>query len=292
MKIPAIAFVFVWSLSCTTPVKDHQKMEVIHVPTVTYEHDDVIDFDRYSGSCYISEIDPTSMGPFQVIHSTEEPGFSIYYPDALDKGIKFPVIAWANGMNIMGGFTDIHYGRILRKLASHGYVVIASHSPDMGYGSRLIGGLDTIASKNFDPSHKFYGKLLIDDFGVLGHSLGGTEASLAENDDDVVAVVNIMGVSLDSRKPTAFISGDKDRFRELVDVSFFEAKGEAFKAIIKGADHTHLGGNQGMDKMAEISLGWFNCHICGDVKSCRMFMPKTGKFAKDKQLKDVCFKFL
>ncbi len=115
------------------------------------------------------------------------------YPKQLSSTQKHGVIVWGPG----GGTEPGAYGGMIRRLASHGFVVIAlSISP--GDASQAMKAIDWLEQKNKDSNDPFYQKLELTKVGCSGHSMGGLESEQA--------------AIKDKRVYTAFLnnSGDKN----------------------------------------------------------------------------------
>ena len=115
------------------------------------------------------------------------------YPKQLSSTQKHGVIVWGPG----GGTEPGAYGGMIRRLASHGFVVIAlSVSP--GDASQAMKAIDWLEQKNKDSNDPFYQKLELTKVGCSGHSMGGLESEQA--------------AIKDKRVYTAFLnnSGDKN----------------------------------------------------------------------------------
>lgn len=93
------------------------------------------------------------------------------YPKQLSETQKHAVVMWGPG----GGSDPKDYGGIIKRLASHGFVVVAiPQSP--GDASQGKPALDWLESKNKDPNDPLYNKLDMTKVGASGHSMGGLES--------------------------------------------------------------------------------------------------------------------
>ena len=96
------------------------------------------------------------------------------YPSQLSNDRKHGVIVWGPG----GGTEPGAYEGIIRRLASHGFVVIAiSSSP--GDASKAIAALNWLEEKNRANDGPLAGKLDMNTVGCSGHSMGGLESEQA-----------------------------------------------------------------------------------------------------------------
>ena len=159
------------------------------------------------------------------------------YPKQLSSTRKHGVIVWGPG----GGTEPGAYGGMIRRLASHGFVVIAlSVSP--GDASQAIKAIDWLEAKNKDLNDPFYQKLELTKVGCSGHSMGGLESEQA--------------AIKDKRVFTAFLnnSGDKN--------------GGVIKNFPEGKTAAVLYGEVGMEKPNAIK----DYETATNVKSCLIEM--------------------
>ena len=104
---------------------------------------------------------------------------------------KHAIVVWGPG----GGTAPSAYEGMIRRLASHGFVVIAlKESP--GDASQAIKALDWLDQQNKDSSSPLFGKLDMNTVGCSGHSMGGLESEQA--------------VIKDRRVLTAFLNNSGD----------------------------------------------------------------------------------
>ena len=87
---------------------------------------------------------------------------------------KHAVVVWGPG----GGTKPSAYEGMIRRLASHGFVVIAlKESP--GNATQAIKALDWLDGLNKDSGSPLFGKLDMNTVGCSGHSMGGLESEQA-----------------------------------------------------------------------------------------------------------------
>lgn len=123
-------------------------------------------------------------------NTADNGGGVLCYPKQLSNTKKHGVILWGPG----GGSSPNDYEGIIRRLASHGFVVVAtSESPDGT--NRGIPALDWLAKKNTTQGDVLYGKLDMTKVGASGHSMGGLQSEkMLINDKRVItAVLNNSG---------------------------------------------------------------------------------------------------
>lgn len=94
---------------------------------------------------------------------------------------KHAVVIWGPG----GGTAPGAYEGIIRRLASHGFVVLAlSSSP--GDGSKAIAAMNWLDEQNKNAASPLFGKLDMNTVGCSGHSMGGLESERALIKDERV----------------------------------------------------------------------------------------------------------
>ena len=87
---------------------------------------------------------------------------------------KHAIVVWGPG----GGTKPSAYEGMIRRLASHGFVVIAlKESP--GNATQAIKALDWLDGLNKDSGSPLFGKLDMNTVGCSGHSMGGLESEQA-----------------------------------------------------------------------------------------------------------------
>lgn len=164
------------------------------------------------------------------------------YPEQLSSDQKHGVVVWGPG----GGTEPGAYEGMIRRLASHGFVVIAlSVSP--GDASQASKAIDWLENKNKDSNDPFYQKLELTKVGCSGHSMGGLESEQA--------------AIKDTRVFTAFLnnSGDKN--------------GGVIKNFPKEKTAAVLYGEVGMEKPNAIK----DYETATDIKSCLIEMTGGPK---------------
>ena len=103
---------------------------------------------------------------------------------------KHAVVIWGPG----GGTAPSAYEGMIRRLASHGFVVLAlSSSP--GDGSKAIAAMNWLDDQNKNAASPLFGKLDMNTVGCSGHSMGGLESERALIKDDrvITAFLNNSG---------------------------------------------------------------------------------------------------
>ena len=86
-------------------------------------------------------------------------GYIVYYPSNIDQltgadlNANFLLVGWANGMTVgQGGAwgSDLVYGRTIKTVASHGYIVVAAQVEGMqgSKGTQVAQGVEQVISNS------------------------------------------------------------------------------------------------------------------------------------------------
>ncbi|MBM7557293.1 carboxypeptidase regulatory-like domain-containing protein [Halanaerobacter jeridensis] len=113
----------------------------------------------------------SNSGSFEVKSSNRtgpNNNFALLYPSNLEQG-PYPVITWGNGT---GAIPEFYWG-LLKNLASHGFIVIASRSTNTGSGAEMIEGVNWLLEENNNPTSKFHATIDSNNISAAGHSQGG-----------------------------------------------------------------------------------------------------------------------
>ncbi|KAA9376016.1 cellulose-binding protein [Microbispora cellulosiformans] len=125
-------------------------------------------------------------GPYPADYetSTSLPNHTIYRPGTLPSE-KMPIFVWGNGGCSANGTGQLPF---LREIASYGFLVIASGSPN-GSGSTtsqmLTQSIDWAVAENSRQGGKYNGRLDTSKIAVGGWSCGGLEAYAVSNDSRI-----------------------------------------------------------------------------------------------------------
>ncbi len=102
--------------------------------------------------------------------------YVVFYPmDLSAVGFKHPIVTWGNGT----GAAPAQYSVLLTHVASWGFVVIASTSPNTGTGKEMLAGEDYLVAASAEAESPFFGTLDVDHIGAMGHSQGADGAAQA-----------------------------------------------------------------------------------------------------------------
>jgi hypothetical protein len=102
--------------------------------------------------------------------------YEVFYPSAIASTPgRAPLLTWGNGTDA----TPDEYRVLLDHLASWGFVVVASTSPNTGTGTEMLAGEDYLVASDADPTSPFYRRLDVAHVGAIGHSQGADGAAHA-----------------------------------------------------------------------------------------------------------------
>jgi len=157
--------------------------------------------------------DPSMPGPFATVTENNvgpaagvgadggaPVAFTLFRPmDLAQGGLCHPVVTWGNGT----GTSPTIYRTLLTQLASHGFVVIASNSPNVAMGNPppMLAGVTWVFDQNDDPTSVMYHRIDTTHAGATGHSQGGFAASTAGTDERIVAIAPIAGATVTRNSP-------------------------------------------------------------------------------------------
>jgi len=120
--------------------------------------------------------------------------FTMFRPKDLGQGgLCHPLITWGNGT----GSNPSLYKVLLNQLASHGFVVIASDSPNVSQGDPppMVAGVTWVLAQNDDPTSELYQRIDTTHIGATGHSQGGFATTTAGGDSHIVTIAPLCGAS-------------------------------------------------------------------------------------------------
>lgn len=230
------------------------------------------------------EADPAAAGPFATITETNvgpavgegeegEPpvAFTLFRPMDLDEsGLCHPVVTWGNGTS---SSPDL-YGVFLRHLASHGFVVIASDSPNVARGDPqpMVAGVSWVIEQNDDPASPLYRRIDTAHVGATGHSQGGLATTNAGGDSQVTTIAPLCGAGQQRNLhgPAFLFCGGEDTIAtcENIQNSFEASTGQpAMFANYLSADHANWITFRGtMPSPVEVTVtAWMRVQLMGDT---------------------------
>ena len=265
---------------------------------------------------------PTAAGPFEVaadkgvgpmagytpdpIYGDQQQRFNIYRPKNLaTSGYCHPILVWANGhtdnpepnapLCVVDSGANKWCGQYLpmmKHLASHGFVVIASLSTTTSRGEPLptIAGLNWLLQQADDSTSAYYHRLDTANIGQLGHSEGGMSTCMVAAEPRYKALTAICGTRALTgvHTPMLFFCGGKDTVVKCDGVRdvFLTVKDQpAFFINELDADHgswVYTGANGVSLSMA---AAWFRVHLMGDTANRKYFYGPSCTFCTDSRVK-------
>jgi len=237
------------------------------------------------GSCTAwSTADPAAPGPFEVVtepnvgplagvgEDDQPTDFMVFRPAELGAdGHCHPIVTWGNGT----GSTPDLYGTLLEHLASHGFIVIGSNSPNVAQGDPppMVVGVEWLIEQNGDPESPYYGHVDVDQVGATGHSQGGLATSTAGRNSLVKTIAPLCGSAGpgdDLSGPGFFFCGGLDDVAtcENIHNAFSSVTGQpAMFANYLTADHANwitFFGDTVSPAEAAVTA-WMRVHLMGDA---------------------------
>lgn len=228
--------------------------------------------------------DPSEPGPFEVMTETnvgplagggedDQPtDFTVFRPAELGaEGHCHPIVTWGNGT----GSTPDTYGTLLEHLASHGFIVIASNSPNVAQGDPppMVAGVEWLIEQNADGASPYFGRIDTAHVGATGHSQGGLATSTAGRSPLVTTIAPLCGSSgpgTNLSGPAFFFCGGQDEIAtcENIHNAFSSVTNQpAMFANYLSADHaswvTFFGSTPSPTEVAVTA--WMRVHLMGDT---------------------------
>ena len=222
----------------------------------------------------------------EVVYQTgtgDNGGAVLAYPKRLSDTQKHGVVLWGPG----GGEKPGKYEGLIRRLASHGFVVIAtSESPD-GTG-RGKPALDWLEKKNNTPGDPLYQKLDMTKVGASGHSMGGLQSEqMLINDSRVVtAILNNSGawdgkaaaqVPTGVGKTIAIVYGEVGSESDNAK-NDYNNPGVKIPACLIRMENNNYGHGSGPWDGQAATVAWMRWHLGGEDFRKADFVGSTGKY--------------
>ena len=208
------------------------------------------------------------------------------YPEQLSSDKKHAIVVWGPG----GGEKPDAYEGMIRRLASHGFVVIAlKESP--GDASQATKALDWLEQQNKDSKSPLNGKLDMNTVGCSGHSMGGLESEQAAIKDKrvITAFLNNSGdrnggafKNIPATKTAGVVFGEKGMEHDNA-ISDYRSATSVPACMIEmtgGPMNSEGGYGHGSgpwDGMA-ITIAWMRWHLGGEDFRKADFVGSSGKY--------------
>lgn len=229
--------------------------------------------------------DPSKAGPFTVVvennvgpaagivENGTQPHFTVIRPTDLAQGGRcHPVITWGNGH----GDNPPTYMVLLKQLASHGFVVVASLTRNASQGDPppMKVGIDWVLQQNEDPTSAMYHHIDTTHVGATGHSEGGAATSKLGSDPRITAIATICGAAANSNMhgPALLLCGGQDTVAtcDRMKTAFDGISQPVMLANQLTATHGSWIGSIKDPFMIAVT-GWMRLHLMGDSSLRKMF---------------------
>ena len=242
-----------------------------------------------SGGIFLAEGKEEERDQMKVVYKTRT-GWDgegiLAYPEQLSSDKKHAVVVWGPG----GGEKPDAYEGMIRRLASHGFVVIAlKESP--GDASQATKALDWLEQQNKDSNSPLNGKLDMNTVGCSGHSMGGLESEQAAIKDKrvITAFLNNSGdrgggafKNIPATKTAGVVFGEKGMEHDNA-ISDYRSATSVPACMIEmtgGPMNSEGGYGHGSgpwDGMA-ITIAWMRWHLGGEDFRKADFVGSSGKY--------------
>ena len=208
-------------------------------------------------------------------------GAVLSYPEKLSDTQKHAVVIWGPG----GGGKPEDCEGIIRRLASHGFVVVGiRESP--GNATQGKASLDWLEKKNKDPNDPLYNKLDMTKVGAGGHSMGGLEAEqlLIQDSRVITAMLSNSGdlghtamTKVSTSKTISIVYGCNGFERPNAEADYNNpgVKAPACLIMMDGADYGH---GSGFLQGKGAFVAWMRWHLGGEDFRKADFVGTTGKY--------------
>ena len=242
-----------------------------------------------SGGIFLAEGKEEEKDQMKVVYKTNtgwDGGGILAYPEQLSSDKKHAVVVWGPG----GGEQPGKYEGMIRRLASHGFVVIAlKESP--GDASQATKALDWMEQQNKDSGSPLNGKLDMNTVGCSGHSMGGLESEQAAIKDKrvITAFLNNSGdrgggafKNIPATKTAGVVFGEKGMEHDNA-ISDYRSATSVPACMIEmtGGPNTGEGGyghgSGPWDGMA-VTIAWMRWHLGGEDFRKADFVGSSGKY--------------
>lgn len=199
-------------------------------------------------------------------------GYTLFHPQPLGQdGFKHPYVTWGNGAT-----TTPELFTLLPRLATHGFVVIASNNAFVT-SAEMSAGLDWLEAENQRADSALYQQLDSARVASLGYSLGSLGTFEIAADPRLKTTVHISGGAMEKsvvpnlRNPAAFFCGDSSDIANENCVSDFElATVPVFFGVFPG-DHLGILGAFA-PQIDAATTAWLRWRLMGDASLDAMFV--------------------
>jgi hypothetical protein len=219
--------------------------------------------------------------------NNQRPHFNLYRPKDLSQGYCHPIVTWGNGT----GDQPPTYEVLIKQLASHGFVVVASLSSQTAKGTPIpqVAGIDWMVQENDNPSSALYHHLDTAHVGATGHSQGGMATTMTGEDPRVTAIAPICGskANVNLHGPAALLCGGSDTMVPCTSVqSAYDSISTVPVMLFNSLADTHgswIGSIENPFMVA--TTGWMRVHLMGDTANRKLFYGASCTLCSDSRVK-------
>lgn len=202
--------------------------------------------------------------------------YTVYYPKSVSDTQTFPILSWANGTCAK----TVGYEAMLKHIASHGFIVVATNSRYTGSGAFQRKGIDFMVSENGKMGSPLFKHVDVSKVGVFGHSQGGGSTGNASADMRVKSSVLMHGGSGGMlHAPGLFLTGDGDLNPSGVRSAYNSAPGPTAFGSLKMSDHITM--MKEPKRMAPEVLAWFRYTLLNDEVAKKWYVGADCLLCKD-----------
>ena len=211
---------------------------------------------------------------------------SIFYPAELDnKDAKYPVVLFVNGTGVGAS----RYKPVFEHLASWGFIAIGNEDPSSWKGEKADATLAYLLKENENKNSVFYGKVDLENTGVIGHSQGGvgvyntinaTEhkdiykcaVTLSPTEEETAAGIKIPYDPAKTSIPLFMLCGTNNDVisPENMQKSYAKVTAPKTMAVRTGANHGEM-----LYTADGYVTAWFMWQLQGDTYAAKAFTGET-----------------
>jgi hypothetical protein len=223
-------------------------------------------------------------GPYtaeRVTNVGPQRAYDVFKPETLSpNGEKHAIITWGNGT----GSTPTTYAGLLQHLATHGFVVVASHNTNTGTGKEMADGIEWLLEENTTYGSIYYQKLNPDVGGATGHSQGGAGTiEVLKQTDKITSIAPMAPATFTApffystthvMVPAFIMAGQSDNLAQPALVKpaswgEFPEDGIGLYGEIRGVTHFEEVGDAG--KFRKYNTAWFDATLNKNLDAIKMF---------------------
>jgi hypothetical protein len=241
-----------------------------------------------------------AVGAFETMRDADtgpDASFDVFRPVVLgENGRRHPIISWANGTL----FSLDEYQALLTHWASHGFVVVASHSNSTAGGVTHKAGIDWLVAQSSDPQSMYFEVLDTSRIGAAGHSQGGGATIAAGAGEPapsgIITTLPLMPIPNFEEDLTilgrqlvpmfSIVATEEDRDPAFAARLLQEMNAELVQAAYIGVHEDAMNA-----AMAAPTLAWFRLRLMADARAEGYFYPpETCLLCTDPGWESVVYK--